>query len=183
MKHQIIRSITIIFFAFFMFNFLQAQDNIDKTYSWDDASDKITLKVEVKKDADILSMAFEGDVSKGNLVVYAYDPNGNKECGFCLITDCSLSCGSEYDKSTGIGKSQSNRSSNSTATVSTENGVKTTTTSSGQGYSYSSSSSSDNSGAKGNAMEKISDPVPGTWKFVIEAIEVTGKLKVNIDQE
>jgi hypothetical protein len=44
-------------------------------------------------------------------------------------------------------------------------------------------SSSDKAGAKGVFVESIDDPIPGTWKFIIEGEDVKGKLEIEVKQD
>ena len=185
MKNRIIKTIVALFITSFMFHFLSAQDGLNETYDWNKESDEITVYVDVNSNTKALSMSFNGQVSEGNLIVSAYDPNGNKQSGFCLITNCELSCGKNDKNSTGKGVSKKNKGKNKTYSVSTNtnNGTtQSTMSSSGEGYSYSCSSDENDSGAKGNSIETITDPTSGKWKFVIEAVEVTGQLTANVHQ-
>ena len=99
MKKITIQLAGILFFIAFMSVSALSQDDLNKSYTWDDKTEEVTLTVNVEPGTKELAMQFNGKVSKGNLVVTALDPNGIGECGFCLITDCSLSCGKARDKS------------------------------------------------------------------------------------
>lgn len=167
-----------------LFASVQAQNNLNKTYTWDNETDEVTLTMNVEPGTKVLAMSFVGTAKKGNMVVTAFDPNGNSECGFCLVTDCALSCGKARGKEK-VGQSVENRKSKVSSCISnTEDGVtKTTMSCSRNGYSYTSSSTEGDFGAKGNANEVISDPEPGEWTFVIEAMKVTGDLVLSIKQD
>ena len=167
-----------------LFASVQAQNNLNKTYTWDNETDEVTLTMNVEPGTKVLAMNFAGKSSKGNLVVTALDPSGNSECGFCLVTDCKLSCGKARGNNKSDAECGKRKGISSTCSSSSSNGVtKTSVSCSGKGYSYASSSSEGDFGAKGNANEVISDPEPGKWTFVIEAIKVTGNLAINITQE
>lgn len=184
MNIYIIRSISILCFTLCLACTLSAQNNIEKSYTWDGTSDEVTLSMKVRPGVDALSMAFDGKISKGNLVVTGFDPEGNHACGFCLITDCSLSCGKARETGNDGKSLQSGKNIKCNTSSSTQNGVtKTEMTSTGNGYSYMCTSTEDVSGARGNAIETISDPTPGEWTFVIEAIQVKGTLEVSIKQD
>ena len=181
MKKVILQSSLVLLFISLLLVCVQAQSALNKSYSWDDKTEEVTLSVNVEPGTKELALQFKGNVSTGNLVVTAMDPNGNGECGFCLITDCSLSCGKARDK---VKKGKAKRKGvNSSCSSNTKNGVtKTTMSCSGTGYSFMSNNSQGDFGAKGNANEIISDPTPGKWIFIIEAIKVTGDLELSIEQ-
>lgn len=183
MKNIINQTLGILLCSMIMVS-VQAQNSLNKTYSWDDQTDEVTLTMDVEPGTKVLAMNFAGKVRKGNLVVTALDPSGNSECGFCLVTDCKLSCGKARGKDQAEEGSGKRKDISSTCSSSSSNGVtKTSMSCTGSGYSYASSSSEGDFGAKGNANEVISDPEPGKWTFVIEAIKVTGDLTLNIGQE
>ncbi len=184
MKKVIIQFSVILFFITFMLTTAKTQDDLNKTYSWNDKTEEVTLTVTVEPGTKELAMLFNGKVSKGNLVVTALDPSGNGECGFCLITDCSLSCGKARDKTKGDKNAARRKGMSSSSSSNTNDGVtKMTMSCSGKGYSYTNNNSQGDFGARGNSNETISNPTPGEWTFVIEAIKVTGDLEVSIEQD
>ena len=184
MKKRTIKIISALFILSLLFQVSMAQNSINKNYNWNNESEELELTVDVKPNAKEISIEVEGEVSKGNLIVTAYNPDGKKETGFCLITDCSLQCkGKNKSK---IKASARDRSKNKNYSVSsnTENGVSTVSVSSSDaGYSYACSSSNDSSGAKGNMHEVWSDPMPGKWTFTIEVVEVTGEMDIEVRQK
>ena len=187
MKNRIVKIISAVFVLSLLFQFANAQSaskSIDKKYNWTDETEEFSVFVDVKSNAKEISMAFNGEVSKGNLTVTAYNPDGKKESGFCLITNCALECGAGKNNQKASKNSNSNSNSNYSVSSSSGKGSASTSISrTDEGYSYSCSSSEDSSGAKGNMHEIMSDPMPGKWEFVIKATQVTGKLEVDVSQK
>lgn len=198
MKTKIATCLTIISIIFIMLPLVslaqKAPTSIDKEFEWKGESKKETIFIDVKKKSSNLLMSVAGAIDDGILEVNIFNPNGDKIPGFLLVSDGSKNSEVSVGYSTGdnegtqITTSTSSSGSNTSVTTTTTTGVGSSsnvTIGSGEkGSSVAfSTSSSDSKGAKGVMNKILPDPAPGSWKVVVVAKHVTGKLNVAFDQE
>jgi hypothetical protein len=196
----------------FLLSAQNGEKSFQKEFNWENEDKSKTIFIHVKNGAEMLKMDFEGSISQGDLHLTAYDPEGNRVAGFSLMTSGSeggnvhvetvegngsnSNSNSNSNSGTGSGTSSSSSSNSnsdsrvSVTTSSSESGNSTVTVKSksknknknGKNYSVT-STTSDSKSAKGIMKKKISDPMPGNWKFVLEVKSVTGYLSAEIDQD
>lgn len=85
MQKQIMNIVRILFVIVIAGNLSFGQSSVDKEFNWDDSDETKTLYIDVKNGVDKLEMDFDGRISKGSLLITAYDPAGNKVGGFSLV--------------------------------------------------------------------------------------------------
>lgn len=202
---SILKSFTPFILVFFCFpTNMKAQgavENFEREYNWENTTETKNILIAVKEGSDKLKMKFEGNISEGDLLLTAYDPEGNKVAGFSLET--TKSTGTSI--SSGEGKGQSGITISKSDSDS-ENNISISTSSSGSGNnsvnisknkSKSKSKSKSKKGkdfsviatssgskrAKGIMNKLITEPQPGEWKIVIEIKNVSGTFDADIEQD
>jgi len=144
----------------------------------------------------------DGVIKKGTLEVTLFNPKGEKIPGFLLVCDeteghnvsMNISVGDddEVEQSTAVSTTTSRSSSAASASsaakadqaskATSSNSMSISSSSKSSTYSHT-STDRDSKGAKGVMNKIISDPEPGVWKIVISLKDVTGTLKVDVDQD
>ncbi|MFK7808897.1 MAG: hypothetical protein AB8F74_13920 [Saprospiraceae bacterium] len=176
---------------------------LDETFTWSEASETKTILIDIKEGARKLKMNFEGEIKTGDLVVTAYDPDGNKAAHLSLICSKGKNTYIHIDipDEGGTGSnSSSNSDSNSSTTSEGTSVTVTTTTTTEDGdkkrkhkhknkvknkKSKSNtrvSTDSNSEGSKGIMHKNIVNPDAGTWKLIIKTERVSGELEASVKQ-
>lgn len=114
--------------------------------------------------------------------------NSNSNSNSGSQSTSSSASGSTSDSGSGENSSTTvttSSSSGETISVTSEDGEILTITKSGDGTSEEHSNHQNHHGsgeAKGTMIESISDPAPGIWKIILKTEDVTGRLKIAVEQ-
>ena len=184
MKTKNANIITIFILALLLAPILTlAQSNeyqIDEEYEWQGESQKATLYITVKSNSSELMVNLNGTVMSGKLEVNLFDPDGEKFPGFVLVADAS---GGNGNNSISVSNSNGKNSVSTSTSGSSSSSNSTSISSDKKGSSTFTTTTTAESGSKGVLSKVLNDPATGKWKLVISAKEITGKLKVEVDQD
>ncbi len=205
-RKSFILSILLLIFLGTSFNLMAqgGQKKLAQEFEWKETNKKETIKINVEKGAEKLTMDLKGWISEGSFNLTVYDPEGNKTGWFSLVSSgeggSHVRVETNNDSNSNSNTNTNTNGSGSNVTVTTT----TTTTNSSDGnyvvkrksknkskskkknkrgnYSYSMTDSDDKK-SKGVMRKSISDPSPGIWKLVFEVEDATGELTAIVDQE
>ncbi len=207
-RKSFILSILLLIFLGTSFNLMAqgGQKKLAQEFEWKETNKKETIKINVEKGAEKLTMDLKGWISEGSFNLTVYDPEGNKTGWFSLVSSgeggshVRVETNNDSNSNSNTNTNTNTNGSGSNVTVTTT----TTTTNSSDGdyvvkrksknkskskkkdkkgnYSYSMTDSDDKK-SKGVMRKSISDPSPGIWKLVFEVEDATGELTAIVDQE
>lgn len=203
MKTRIATIFSIIMMVLCMFPRVGAAQktecSVDKEFKWKDTNKSMTIDFDVQKKSKSLAMSFAGAIEKGTMEVSIIDSKGEKIPGFLLVSakaaadssDIRISVGGEGETKILTTSKDGSVVSTSTSTSPSSASANASASSSSSGIGKSSHSNSyayyngigGGHGAKGVMNKVLTDPRPGKWKVLIELKNVTGSLKVAIDQD
>ncbi len=143
-----------------------------QNFTFENESAPTIIIIDVGSPSDLLEITIDSKIDEGILQATLINPDNRREGGFEL--KCNSKSGNSHNKK------ESSVSNTNTNSNSNSNASSNSNSNSSISVSVNSGSST---GAKGNMKKTIDNPQTGAWKLIIDTQNVTGIMRVGINQK